>query len=376
MRGPSEAPEPGESLIWRFLRGALFGLDAERAHRIGMEALAAYSRICRVNLPAADAARHPALRRPAFGLDFPNPLGLAAGFDKDAEAVGAWQSLGFGFVEVGTVTAHPQPGNPRPRLFRLPEDDAILNRLGFNNLGAAAAAERIASERLRGRVRVPLGVNIGKSKLVENERAAEDYLESFSRVADVADYVTVNVSSPNTPGLRDLQTEEQLARLLDALVEANAKRKVPRPLLLKLAPDLDDAGALSCAETAVQRGLAGLIIANTTISRAGLRGRVPDGPGGISGRPLFERSTALLRLIHERYGGRIVLVGVGGIMEPANAIEKLRAGAALIQVYTGFVYGGPGFPRRVLRRIAEEMGPCAATETGSEGKPDAGTGRE
>ncbi len=358
MRGPGDAPETEDSLIWRGLRGALFGLDAERAHRLGMEALRAYSRICRVDLSAEDAARHPALRRRAFGIDFPNPLGLAAGFDKDAEAVAAWQNLGFGFVEVGTVTARPQPGNPRPRLFRLPADEAILNRLGFNNLGAAAASARIASERFRGRVRVPLGVNIGKSKVVENDRAAADYIESFSAVADVADYVTVNVSSPNTPGLRDLQSEEHLARLLDALVEANAKRSAPRPLLLKLAPDLDDPGALACAETAVERGLAGLIISNTTISRVGLRGRVPEGPGGISGRPLFERSTALLRLIHERHGGRIALVGVGGIMDAANAIEKLRAGADLIQVYTGLVYGGPGFPRRVLARIAEEMGPA------------------
>lgn len=327
-------------------------MDAERVHRLAMRTLSLYARVA----PAPtrdDVARHPSLQREVFGLTFPNPLGLAAGFDKDAEAVPAWEKLGFGFVEVGTVTWHPQPGNPKPRLFRLSDDGALLNRMGFNNEGADHVARRLETWRARGRVHAPVGVNLGKSKITPNEEAPEDYRRSFERCADVADYVVVNVSSPNTPGLRDLQAEGELSRLLEVLATENHKRAQPRPLLLKIAPDLDDEGALSCARVARDNGFRGLIISNTTISRAGLKGPVPEGPGGISGRPVFSRSTELLSLIAREHKGALALVGAGGIFDVEDARAKLAAGADLLQVYTGFIYGGPGFVRRLLAGLKE-----------------------
>ncbi len=344
------APRSRPSSSWSLLRTALFSLDAERAHRLAMRSLSLYSRVCAAPRED-DVARHPALGRELFGVRFPNLLGLAAGFDKDAEAVPAWGSLGFGFVEVGTVTWHAQPGNPKPRLFRLPGDGALLNRMGFNNEGAEHVAARLERWRARGRVAVPVGVNLGKSKITPNEDAPDDYRRSFERCADVADYVVVNVSSPNTPGLRDLQAEGELQRLLTALAEANAKRSTARPLLLKIAPDLDDEAALSCARVASEHDFRGLIVSNTTISRAGLRGPIPDGPGGISGRPLFTRSTELLGLL-AREQRALALVAAGGICDAADARAKLDAGADLLQVYTGFVYGGPSFPRRLLADLA------------------------
>lgn len=340
------------ALTWRTARNALFQIDAERAHHLAMGALAAWSAVCRAAPGPADVSRQPSLARRHLGLTFPNPLGLAAGFDKDARVIPAMASLGFGFVEVGTVTFHPQPGNPRPRLFRLPADAALLNRLGFNNEGALACARRLEGARSEGRIAVPLGINLGKSKVVPNDEAAEDYRRSFAILADLADYLVVNVSSPNTPGLRELQEGHALARILEVLMSQNQARALPRPVLLKLAPDLSDDAALQAAEVAVQHGLAGLVLTNTTLAREGLASRVPEGPGGVSGRPLRARSTALLRLIARAYGERLTLVGVGGIFEAEDAIEKLEAGANLLQAYTGFVYGGPGFPRRILRGIA------------------------
>lgn len=352
---PPRSPRP--PALWGLARRALFRLDAERAHRLAMRALSLYARVSPT--PGADdVARHPSLARDLFGVRFPNLLGLAAGFDKDAEAVPAWSALGFGFVEIGTVTWHAQPGNPKPRLFRLPADGALLNRMGFNNEGAARVAERLERWRARGSVVVPVGVNLGKSKVTPNDEAPADYRRSFERCADLADYVVVNVSSPNTPGLRDLQAEGELSRLLDVLANANAKRATPRPLLLKIAPDLDDEGALACARVARERAFSGLIVSNTTISRAGLLGPVPKGPGGISGRPLFARSTALLELLareHGRaHGGPLVLVGAGGIFDAEDARKKLAAGADLLQAYTGFVYGGPRFARQLLSGLVEK----------------------
>ncbi|MBI2981297.1 MAG: quinone-dependent dihydroorotate dehydrogenase [Deltaproteobacteria bacterium] len=327
-------------MIWEILRPLLFKFDAEGAHHLALQALACWSRFCPASLAATDISRDPGLKRKFFGVEFPNLLGLAAGFDKNGVVLPAWQALGFGFVEVGTVTARPQPGNPKPRLFRLPADRALLNRLGFNNEGARRVAERIEKTRKKGGVTIPVGVNIGKSKVIPLEQAAEDYLESFLAVADVADYLVINVSSPNTPGLRDLQEEERLKSLLDGLCGANAKRRKPLPLLLKISPDLSEEGANSCAEISVSRKLAGLVVSNTM--------QPPALAGGISGRPLFERSTELLRQLHSTFGEKLTFIGVGGIMDAAGAKKKLEAGADLLQTYTGFVYGGPGFPRQVL----------------------------
>jgi dihydroorotate dehydrogenase len=342
-----------ESVGWYALaRRLAFAIDAETVHRLSMRGLAAYSTVCSVDLADTDAARAPSLARTVCGITFPNPLGLAAGFDKDAECLPAWQALGFGFVEVGTVTRHAQPGNDRPRLFRLPKDGALLNRLGFNNHGAAVCAERLAEWRRRGRVKVPIGVNLGKSKITPAEDAAADYAFSFDATADVADYIVVNVSSPNTPGLRDLQQTSALMGIVDPLVARNAKRSTPRPLFVKLAPDLADEDAVGIARACVEHGVAGLIVSNTTISRAGLVGPVPEGPGGISGRPVFARSTALLRLLTAEVGAKLAFIGVGGVFDGETAQQKLDAGADLVQAYTGFVYGGPGFARSTLRTLA------------------------
>ena len=337
--------------IYATLRSVAFAIDAERVHRLAMTGLSTWSRFCDVNLDDDDVARAPALARQAFGLTFRNPLGLAAGFDKDAECLPAWQALGFGFVEVGTVTRHPQPGNDKPRLFRLPADHALLNRLGFNNHGAEACARRLTAWRKADRVRVPIGVNLGKSKITSPEDAAADYAFSFNATADVADYVVVNVSSPNTPGLRDLQQTTALARIVDAVLELNSKRSKRVPVLVKLAPDLADADAIAVARLCVERAVDGLIVSNTTIARAGLKGPVPEGPGGISGAPLFDRSTALLKLLHDDVGSRITFIGVGGVFDAVSAQAKIDAGAALVQSYTGFVYGGPGFARDVVKGL-------------------------
>ena len=331
------------------LRTLAFSIDAERVHRMAMAGLRAYSKVCDVVLDDDDVARAPALEREVFGLKFRNPLGLAAGFDKDAEAVPAWQAMGFGFVEVGTVTRHPQPGNDKPRLFRLPKDRGLLNRLGFNNHGAEHCAAALTSWRKQGRVKVPIGVNLGKSKITPAEEASLDYAFSFDAVADVADYVVVNVSSPNTPGLRDLQQVDALKRIVDVLLDHNARRRARVPLLVKIAPDLADDDAIAAARFCASSKIDGLIVSNTTISRAGLQSVVPEGPGGVSGAPLFARSTSLLKLLHDDLGkGPMVFVGVGGVFDGESAKAKFAAGAKLVQSYTGFVYGGPGFARDVV----------------------------
>jgi dihydroorotate dehydrogenase len=334
------------------VRKALFSVDAERVHRLAMTGLRAWSTICDVE-QRGDVCRDPRLARTVFGVTFPNPLGLAAGFDKDAEAVPAWQALGFGFVEVGTVTRHAQPGNDKPRLFRLPADEGLLNRLGFNNHGADHCAHALGAWRKGGRVTVPVGVNLGKSKITEAKDAPADYAYSFGVTADVADYVVVNVSSPNTPGLRDLQKTEELVRILDPLQAANAARSRRVPLLVKIAPDLIDDDAIDVARMCIERGIDGLIVSNTTVARDGLRGPVPAGPGGVSGRPLFARSTALLRLLKDDAGERLVLVGVGGVFDAEDARQKFAAGASLLQAYTGFVYRGPSFARGLLKGLLQ-----------------------
>jgi dihydroorotate dehydrogenase len=328
-------------------------LPAETVHRLSFRCLrllkavpGALFLIRRVLGP-----RDPALRVRALGLDLPSPLGLAAGFDKDAEAYEALGAFGFGFVEIGTVTARAQPGNPRPRLFRLPRDRALINRMGFNNHGARAAAERLA-----GRRRVLVGVNIGKTKVVPESEAAADYVESTERLAALADYLVVNVSSPNTPGLRNLQATEHLRPLLEQ-VRAAARRTTPRhvPLLVKIAPDLADADIDAVADLALDLGLDGVIATNTTISRTGLKDGRADETGGLSGAPLKQRSLEVLRRLRERAGDRLTLISVGGIETADDAWERLEAGATLVQAYTGLIYGGPTWPRRVNRELAARL---------------------
>ncbi|GAA2110283.1 quinone-dependent dihydroorotate dehydrogenase [Actinomadura alba] len=298
--------------------------------------------------------RDPALTVTALGLTFPGPLGLAAGFDKDAEACEALAGFGFGFVEVGTVTARAQPGNPRPRLFRLPADRAIVNRMGFNNHGAEAAERRLR----RRKSRVIVGVNIGKTKVVPEEEAVGDYVESTERLAPVADYLVVNVSSPNTPGLRNLQAVERLRPLLTAVREA-ADRTCDRrvPLLVKIAPDLSDADIDAIADLALDIGLDGIIATNTTIGRSGLvsEDRLVQETGGLSGAPLRERSLEVLRRLRRRVGGRLVLISVGGIETADDAWERILAGATLVQGYTALIYRGPLWPYEVHKGLAARL---------------------
>jgi dihydroorotate dehydrogenase len=310
--------------------------------------------------------RDPVLRVRALGLEFPGPLGLAAGFDKDARGTRGLAALGFGFVEVGTVTARAQPGNPRPRMFRLTADRALVNRMGFNNAGAAAAAARLGRIRGRRSGRGPVvGVNIGKTRAAPDEDAAADYAASARVVAAVADYVVVNVSSPNTPGLRDLQAADRLRPVLVAVRAAldaavcggQPNRRVP--LLVKIAPDLADADVDAIADLALELGLDGIIATNTTVSRDGLAsspGEVASaGAGGLSGPPLRARALEVLTRLRERAGDRLVLIAAGGIETPDDAWERLRAGATLVQAYTGFVYGGPLWPRRMHAGLARRM---------------------
>jgi dihydroorotate dehydrogenase len=333
-------------------------LPAETVHVVSLWALRLLSAVPGVVplLRRLFAPRDPVLRVEALGMVFPSPLGLAAGFDKDAEAYQALGAFGFGFVEVGTVTASPQPGNPRPRLFRLAADRAIINRMGFNNHGARAVAARLG----RSRTGMVVGVNIGKTKVVPEHEAVADYVASTERLASLADYLVVNVSSPNTPGLRNLQAVEHLRPLLDA-VRAAADRvtRRPVPLLVKIAPDLADADVDAVADLALEIGLDGIIATNTTISRAGLSSDPAEveaaGAGGLSGPPLKRRALEVLERLHARTEGRLVLISVGGIETADDAYERLRAGATLVQAYTGLIYGGPSWPRKINRGLAERL---------------------
>ncbi|MDX2170386.1 MAG: quinone-dependent dihydroorotate dehydrogenase [Deltaproteobacteria bacterium] len=343
------------------LRSLLFRLDPETAHNLACSALATWQAVLERRVPAPPAPDD-RLAQTVFGLRFPNPLGLAAGFDKNGALPHVWPALGFGFAELGTVTALAQPGNPRPRLFRLADVHGLINRLGFNNHGAEAVAVALTRRLAHGRPPLPLGINLGKSKLAPLEAAADDYVASLRLLAPLADYVVINVSSPNTPGLRDLQAEAQLAPLLTRLRDANqavaaARGNAPPPLLLKLAPDLADdalAGVVAIAQAA---GIAGLIATNTTIARDMLPAGHPlaDQSGGLSGAPLRDRSTAVVRQLYRLTGGTLPIIGVGGIFNGADAYEKIRAGASLVQAYTGFIYGGPGFAPRVCSELRTRL---------------------
>ena len=329
--------------------------DAERAHHAGFRAIRAGRPVARHTL--GRRAGEPVER---MGLRFPGVLGLAAGFDKNAVGIDALAALGFGFVEVGTVTGRPQPGNPRPRLFRLPTDRAVVNRMGFNNDGAEVVAERLASRR---RTSVVLGVNIGKTKAVPEGEAVHDYRLSTRLLAPHADYLVVNVSSPNTPGLRDLQAVERLQPLL-AAVRREALLAADRyvPLLVKIAPDLDDDDVLAVADLVVAERIDGIVATNTTISRDGLRSTAAEveraGAGGLSGAPLLHRSLEVMRILRSRMGEEPTLIGVGGIATVGDAVERLAAGADLLQAYTALIYQGPTWPGRMNRALARRTEPA------------------
>lgn len=302
----------------------------------------------------------PRLEQQVWGMSFPNPLGLAAGFDKDGEAALAWPLFGFGYAELGTVTCHAQPGNPPPRLFRLVEDEAALNRMGFNNQGAAALAARLAPHWEHHRPTIPMGINLGKSKITPLEEAAEDYRTSFQTLKEYGDYFVVNVSSPNTPGLRTLQAADQLAPILAALQAENDGHK---PLLVKIAPDLDWPDIDAILDVVQAHRLAGIIATNTTLSRQGLKtqilpktGRpITEEAGGISGAPLRQRSTEVIHYIYQRTGGQLPIVGVGGIFTAEDAWDKITAGATLLQTYTGWIYEGPWMVQRMMVGLVAKL---------------------
>lgn len=289
------------------------------------------------------------LEKTVFGIKFPNPVGLAAGFDKDGKYFEDMSKLGFGFIEIGTVTPKPQPGNPRPRLFRLPSDHALINRMGFNNDGVDAMAKRLKKKRSTG---IIIGGNIGKNKDTPNEKAIDDYMICLRTLYPLVDYFVVNVSSPNTPGLRDLQEKEPLTQLLRTLKEEIQKYEVKKPLLLKIAPDLTDSQLDDIVDIVLATGTDGVIATNTTISRAKLRTDTSEiGAGGLSGMPLRERSTEVIRYLVQKSKGAIPVIGAGGIFSAEDASEKLKAGASLVQVYTGLIYEGPYMIRNIKKNL-------------------------
>lgn len=344
--------------IYPAARRALFALDAERAHHLSLSGLRLAERLHLLKATAGPLPSSPPVR--CMGLDFPNPVGLAAGLDKEANSIDALGRLGFGFIEVGTLTPRPQAGNSTPRLFRLPEHEAIINRMGFNNPGIAQGVANIRTSRSFDGI---LGVNIGKNKDTPNKDAIEDYLTCLREAWPVADYIAVNLSSPNTPGLRDLQSTEMARRLLERLKIEQEKlsREGDRhvPLALKIAPDLAEEDLRGLGRVFLEAGLEAVIATNTTIDRAAVRSHPLAGEaGGLSGAPLASRSTEVIAILHDELGGRIPIIGVGGIMTPADAVAKFDAGASLVQLYTGFIYQGPALiPGILAARRDEGPGP-------------------
>ncbi|MVN22679.1 quinone-dependent dihydroorotate dehydrogenase [Mucilaginibacter arboris] len=349
--------------MYKLVRPLFFQFDPEKIHHFVTKSLKRFNRfqIGSKISRAVFTIENPILAREVFGLKFKNPVGLAAGFDKNGELMGEMANLGFGFVEVGTVTPLPQPGNPKPRMFRLKEDEALINRMGFNNLGVDVVAERIRRYRqhaLRTSHLSPLtshliiGGNIGKNKNTPNEDAVSDYIKCFDRLFDVVDYFVVNVSSPNTPGLRALQEKGPLKELLQTLQQRNQKNDSSRPILLKIAPDLTNEQLNDIIEIVKESGIAGVIATNTTISREGLiSAKNKNEIGGLSGKPLTKRSTEVIRYLSEKSGKAFPIIGVGGIHSSKDALEKLEAGASLVQLYTGFIYEGPGLIKRINQSL-------------------------
>lgn len=334
------------------IKPVLFRLDPETAHDVMRS-------VCRVaNVPIVSrmlrsvfGVDDPRLRVNLAGLSFANPIGLAAGFDKNVELLGLWSGLGFGHIELGTTTANPQPGNPRPRIFRLVEDEALINRMGFPSRGADVVEERLRLMRVHLPALPIVGMNIGKSKVTEIDKAVEDYCYSFARVQQYVEYITVNVSSPNTPGLRQLQEREKLLELLQALQGVNSASK---PIFVKLAPDLTFEAIDEVLECCLDTKIVGVIATNTTVGREGLRSTINE-VGGLSGKPLFKRSLDVVRFIAARVQGRLAVVGVGGITSSSDVLAMLAAGAEMVQVYTGLVYGGPRFVKSLNAGLVSYM---------------------
>lgn len=340
-----------------FLRPLLFLFQPEKAHHITFFLLkvihalpfgrALFSLLYRSN--RSDECTE------VFGLSFPNKVGLAAGLDKNAEAIDMFAAMGFGFVEIGTVTPKPQSGNPKPRLFRLKKDQALINRMGFNNDGVEVIKRRLAKRRSN----ILVGGNIGKNKITPNEAAVHDYIICFNELFDYVDYFVVNVSSPNTPGLRELQDKKPLSHILNALVRENRKRDRTKPILLKIAPDLSNEQLLDIIAIVNETKIDGVIATNTTIERSGLQ-TTEDiiesiGAGGLSGRPVHQRSTEVIRFLHEESNGNFPIIGVGGIHSGASALEKLQAGACMVQIYSGFVYEGPTLISNINKSITTSL---------------------
>jgi len=347
-------------LYERMLRPLLFKLESETAHEVGLKAMELLGKVAPLRWILEKTSNlSPSLHHPVslFGLKFPNRVGLAAGFDKDGHAWPAASALGFGHVEIGTVTEHPQPGNPKPRMFRYPKELAVINRMGFNNVGASAVARTLSRLPGVGKRKIPLGINLGKSKITPIDQATGDYLASYALLAEFADYLVLNVSSPNTPDLRKLQDEEKLRELLKAVTAANrdaAARPGGRrvPVLLKIAPDLSWPQIDAVLGAVEEFSLDGLIATNTTLARPGVFGSINQ-TGGLSGAPLRARSTEIVRYIVTKTLGRMPVIAVGGITDEEGAGEKLDAGAALVQIYTGMIFRGPRFASSLARALSE-----------------------
>lgn len=328
-------------------------MDPEEAHHFTIHNLQLLGKVpFLLNIAAGGKVEHTSLHRKVFGIDFPNPVGLAAGLDKNGDVIDEMGAMGFGFVEIGTITPKPQPGNDKPRLFRLTKNDALINRMGFNNVGADVAAQKLK----RRKSNIIVGANIGKNKVTANENAIRDYEYCFKTLFDFADYFVVNVSSPNTPGLRALQDKDSLAGILNALQDINHSKEKTKPILLKIAPDLTDEQILDVISVVSETKIQGIIATNTTISREGLNYSAAEienfGAGGLSGKPLTQRSLDVIRFISPKITGKsIALIGVGGIMAAEDGLAMLQAGADLIQLYTGFIYKGPQLIHDINRAL-------------------------
>ena len=335
-----------------FIKPILFLFDPEWVHHTVFSTLKLIHRIPGMGnlIKGFYQVKDQRLERKLFGLTFPNPVGLAAGFDKDAKLYKELSNFGFGFIEIGTLTPKPQPGNPKKRLFRLPEDGGLINRMGFNNEGVEAAIERL--KRNKG---ILIGGNIGKNKLTPNEEAVSDYVQCFEALFPHVDYFVVNVSSPNTPNLRALQDKEPLTHLLQTLKDLNHSKSKPKPILLKIAPDLTEEQLVDIIDIITSVKIDGVIATNTTLSREGLQFENKSEMGGLSGKPVTKKSTEVIRFLHKKSKNAFPIIGVGGIHSPEDAIEKLEAGASLVQLYTGFVYEGPGVVKRINKAILKSV---------------------
>ena len=341
------------SLYKSFVKPIFFSYQPEKAHHLAMNSLTTLTKIPGMKgiLKGLFKVSDPSLEREVFGIKFPSPVGIAAGFDKDAKYIDQLDCLGFGFVEIGTLTPKGQDGNPQPRLFRLPQDEALINRMGFNNGGVEGAIPRLKNRKSK----IIVGGNIGKNKVTPNAEATEDYVKCYKALVPYVDYFVVNVSSPNTPNLRELQEKEPLKKLLSTLIDLDKKLNGNKPILLKIAPDLTDEQLDDIVEIVLETGMAGIVATNTTIAREPLSTQksVVDeiGAGGLSGKPVKERSTDVIRYIHQKSEGKFPIIGVGGIQTAKDAQEKLDAGASLVQVYSGFIYEGPAMAKNINKGL-------------------------